>query len=191
MLAASGHHDLDARTPAVVAKAGGLSEACSAPCESRVFDLQPISARPAQIDASAALGHDALNAKLARLGEHKRAVNLQGFTEHDRAVRSNQTLKPGAPHLERELANVLALDAQKIERHEGRSLGAGLRSQRREVAVPVGTEHDRFAIDQRAFDGQGPHRFRDPRQPIGEVGSVSGPQGDATAFLARDQPNAR
>ena len=56
--------------------------------------------------------------------------------------------------------------------------------------MSIGTEHNRFAIDQRAIDGQGSHRFRDPRQPIGEVGSVSGPQGDAISVLARDQPVA-
>jgi hypothetical protein len=120
----------------------------SPPSKRRIFDLQPISARPAPVDAPEALRHEALNAKLARLGEHERAVDLQGFTEHDRAVRFNQTLKLGTPHFERELAEVLALDAQKVEGDKGRSLGI-LRPQRREVAVHVGTEHDRFAIDQR------------------------------------------
>jgi hypothetical protein len=84
---------------------------------------------------------DALRAKSRRLAEH------------DRAVRFDQTLKLGAPHFERELANVLPIDVPKIERREGRALAAR-RPQRREVAVSIGTEHNRLAIDQRAFDGQ-------------------------------------
>ena len=64
-----------------------------------------------------------------------------------------------------------------------------LRAQRPEVALPIGSERNGFAIDQRALDGQGSRRFRDPRQPIGEVGPMSGPQGGA-GVLARDQPVA-
>jgi hypothetical protein len=43
----------------------------------------------------------------------------------------NQNLKLGAPHFKWELAEIFAIDAEKIKRHEVRALAAILRSQRR------------------------------------------------------------
>ena len=82
---------------------------------------------------------------------------------------------------------IVVASATRAESASPRAELRVLRAQRREVAVPIGSERNGFAIDQRAIDGQGSRHFRDPRQPIGEVGPMSGPQGDAGPLPCGDQ----
>ncbi len=49
----------------------------SSPLEIRVQDLQPVAARPAPVAAAGALRHDPLEAELAGVGEHDRALGRQ------------------------------------------------------------------------------------------------------------------
>jgi hypothetical protein len=102
----------------------------------------------------------------------------------DRVDPGDERLQLCATDLQRELAPVLASNVQKIERDEGRLLGAALGPQRREVAVAVRLEHHGLALEQGVVDRQGSHRVGDSRQLVGEVGSISGPEGDAIGGLA-------
>lgn len=44
------------------------------------------------------------------------------------------------------------------------------------------SERDRFAVDQGALGGQVANGLRDPRQPVGEIRAMTGPQPDALAL---------
>jgi hypothetical protein len=124
------------------------------------------------------------------MGEHDRALGLDRLAEHDAGSAVDEPRKPVAPLLERALPKVLAVEAQEIEGDEAGARAAGLGAQRPEVAPSIGTEHDRLAVDQRVLGGQIADRLRDPRQPVGEIRAVAGPQRDAGSRLAGEQPVA-
>jgi hypothetical protein len=54
--------------------------------------------------------------------------------------------------------------------------------------VPVRTNRDRLAVDERAFGSQAADRLCDLRQPVGEIRAVAGPQGYAASVVAGDDP---
>jgi hypothetical protein len=53
--------------------------------------------------------------------------------------------------------------------------------------MSVRAKHHCLAVDQGVVDRQGSNRVGDPSQPIGEVGSIPGPQGDAVGVLAGER----
>jgi hypothetical protein len=124
-------------------------------------------------------------------GNHVNLPGLPGGAErirtsdlqHDAVDAGDQLREPVAPLLERALAEVLAVEAEEVEGDEAGPRAAGLCAQRSEVASPIGKEHDRLAVDQCALGGQLARRFRDPRQPVGEIRAVAGPQRDALALV--------
>jgi hypothetical protein len=73
-----------------------------------------------------------------------------------------------SPLLERALAEIVGLEAEKVEGDKRGSLAAGLGQQAGEVGMAVREEHNGFAIDQGIGDGHGAHRFRDPWKPVVE-----------------------
>jgi len=79
------------------------AELASPPLKCRVLRLQLAAARPAPISAACALRHDPLQAQLARLSEHDRALGLQGFAEHDVVGAGDQSRQLMSALLERAL----------------------------------------------------------------------------------------
>jgi hypothetical protein len=60
------------------------------------------------------------------VGEHNRAFGHQGFAEHDAVDAADEPRKRISPLLERPLTEIVGLEAEKVERDEGRLLAAGL-----------------------------------------------------------------
>jgi len=71
--------------------------------------LQPIAARPAAVPAAGPLRHDPLEAQLAGVSEHDRALGRQGFAEPDAVDAGDQPRKRVSPLLERALTEILAV----------------------------------------------------------------------------------
>ena len=77
--------------------------------EIRVDRPQPVATSPALIEAARPLRNDALEAELARLVEHHRALGGERFGEHDAvaAPLSDQAQERFSPLLKRPLAQVV------------------------------------------------------------------------------------
>src|SRR5208337_1543238 len=142
------------------------------------------------IPTAGALRHDPLHAQLAGLGEHDRALGLDGLAEQDTVGPVDKPQERPAPLLERMLTKILAVEVEEIEGDQAGSRAAFLCAQRPEVAQPIGAEHDRLAVEQGVLHGQAPHRLGDPRQPVGETRAVTAPQRDSLALLPGDDPIA-
>jgi hypothetical protein len=81
------------------------------------------------------------------------------------------------------LAEIIALEAEKVEGDKRGLLAARLGAESGKVGMAVREERHRFAVDQGIVDGQGTHRLRDLRKPAGEICAVTGPQRDVLALL--------
>ena len=84
----------------------------------RVPALQPTAACPAPIAAAGAFGHDPLQAELAGVGEHGRALGREGFAEHDAVDAVDEERELVAPLLERVMTEILAGEAEEVEGDE-------------------------------------------------------------------------
>jgi hypothetical protein len=94
------------------------------------------------------------------------------------------------PLLQRTQAQVVAVEAQKVEGHERGLDAAALGQERVEVAASVVLEDDRLAIDHRLVRREAAHRLRDPGKAVREVGAASAPDQDALALFAGQDAKA-
>ncbi len=108
---------------------------------------------------------------------------VDGFAEPDDVGSCDQPRERLSPFLQRPLAEIIALEAEKVEGDQCGLLAARLGAQSGEVGMSVRAKHDRLAVDQGVVDGQGANRVSNPSQSIGEVRSVPGPQAHAIASL--------
>jgi hypothetical protein len=82
--------------------------------------------------------------------------------EQNSADAGGQLLERLASRLERPQALIVAIEAQKIEGDERGLRAAALGHERAEVAPPVVSQHDRFAVDERPVHRQTADRLGDP-----------------------------
>jgi hypothetical protein len=88
----------------------------SSPDKIRVLGLQPVPASAVAIEAPCPLRHDTFEGQFARLLEHDGALGGESFAEQDPVPNvRHEPLERLAPRLERPQAQVVAIDAQKIE----------------------------------------------------------------------------
>jgi hypothetical protein len=71
-----------------------------------------------------------------------------------------------SPLLERVLAEIVALEVEKVERDKCSLLAAVFGAEGGEVGMAVREEHNGLAVDQGIVDGQGAHRLRDSWEPV-------------------------
>jgi hypothetical protein len=136
------------------------------------------------------LRHDPLKAKLACLLEHDRALGTERLAEHDSFGACDEPRERLAPRLDGPLAQVVAVETQKIEgsqRGHEPALGG---QERVEVAPPVGSQRHRFAVDQRLGAAEAANHLGDPCKAIREVGAASAPDLDAFAVLKGEDAKA-
>jgi hypothetical protein len=81
----------------------------------RAQALEPVLACPAAIAAAGALRHNPLEAERAGVGEHGRAVASDRLTELDAGDVADQARESLSPLLQRPLAEIVTLQAKKIE----------------------------------------------------------------------------
>jgi hypothetical protein len=118
------------------------------------------------------------------VGEYDSALVGNAIAKRKPVDSGDERLQLRATDFQRELAPVVALKLQKVERDQRRLSRAPVASQRRKVAVPIRPEDDGLAIDHGVINGQGPHRLRDPQKGVTVIGCVSRPEGDAPIVLA-------
>src|SRR5271165_2743668 len=171
-------------------RSGGCAARASASLKCRVLALHPVPDPAAPVGPAQTLADDPLQTHFAGLGEDDRALSLDRLAEHDGVDPGDQRVQFRPADLQRQLAPVLAVDVQEIEDDHLGVVRAALGSERREVGVAIGTEHHGLAVEQDVVDGQGADRRGDPREPVGEVGCVPGPQRDPASLLAGEQPVA-
>jgi hypothetical protein len=122
---------------------GGRRPACARPLSPALKlgaeALQPVPARPAFIAAAGALRHDALEAELAAVREHDRALVRDRCAELNAVDSCDQARERVSPLLEGALAKIFALEAEKIEGDIGGSRAARLGALRNRNVRPAGT----------------------------------------------------
>ena len=90
----------------------------SSPLKLRVQAFEPIAARAAAIAAADAPRHDPLQAELASVGEHSRALDRQRCAEPDAVDARDQPRERLSPLFQRPLAEIVGFEAQKVEGDE-------------------------------------------------------------------------
>jgi len=118
------------------------------------------------------------------------ALGRQGYAELDVVSACDQLSERLSPLLQRPLAEIVGIEAEKVEGDECGLLAARPGAQGGEVGMSVRAKYDRLAVDQGVVDGQGAHSLHDSWKSASEVRSVSGPQGDAIGVLAGQEPVA-
>ena len=88
------------------------------PRKTRVLRLRPAPAIAAPIGAADALQDDPLEAQLAAVGEHDRALVSDRCAKLDVVDSCDQPCKRRSPLFERAFAEILALEAEKVEGDE-------------------------------------------------------------------------
>jgi hypothetical protein len=149
--------------------------------------LQPVAARPAPIAAAGALRHNTLQAQLAGVGEHHCAITSDRLAKLDAGDAADQARESLSALLQRPLAEIVALEAEKIEGDIRGSRAGGLGAQCAEIGMAARKERHRLAVDQGALGRQAADRRRDGQELGGEIRPVSAPDIDALALLFRER----
>jgi hypothetical protein len=95
-----------------------------------------------------------------------------------------------APRLDRTQAQILAVETEKVERHECSLRAAAFGHERPEVAASVIAQHHRLAVDERPVHIETANHLGDRRESSGEVRAAAAPDVSALAQLAGKDPEA-
>ena len=116
---------------------------------------------------------------------------LEGCCEDAVGAAREQLRQVDLPHGQRQGAQVVAVERQDVEGVELHLLVMSARVQGVEVGDAVDAGQDRLAIDDEFVGaGSSARAFDDPRETVGPVMAVAGPQAHASAVALNDQATA-
>src|ERR1700683_2927768 len=140
----------------------------------RVFDLDPMLASAGMIRRAQPLRDNALAAEPASVLENRGSVLLKMLIEGDtRMGASQQAGERALARLDRNLAQVLAVELQKVEcAMDGGWIGP-LPSDQVEDGKPLFVAHDRLTVDQAGTHPQSCNSRGNERKSAGEIVAVA------------------
>ncbi len=157
----------------------------------RVLALEPVGRAAGAVGRGLALRHDALQAHLAGMREHGRAVGLDMLVEpHAGRGLGQDGGQRGLAHLKRFAPQVVAVQLDQVEGVEEHAGVVAAVAQPVEVRHAVVVAAHRLAVEDAGSRAQAGERLDDQREAVGEVVAGAAVQPHAVAVLARDDAEA-